>query len=73
MKDDKSLLPEVSEVFNLVGTPVGKFHFNGFGVFDLSTLTLKQAEQLEKRDFPHLVRKEVKAKKTTVVLPADNQ
>ena len=69
---EKSLKPEVAEVFELVKVTPGKHHFNGFGIIDLTEIDLAHAEVLYRRNFPHLVRK-VKAEsaRPRALPPAD--
>jgi hypothetical protein len=67
-KEEKKLQPEVADKYNLVGTKVGKFHFNdGFGVIDLEKLSVEKADVLVARGFTHL---QLKASKKAAA--ADN-
>jgi len=53
----KKLSAEVAEGYNLVGVEPGKHYFNGFGLYDLTTMTLAEADELAKNGFTWLVAK----------------
>jgi hypothetical protein len=64
----KTLSPEVAEKFNLVGVAPGTHDFNGYGRFDLCSMTLSEAEALIEKGFTWLVPK----KKNTPAPPTTN-
>lgn len=50
----KTLNPEVAAKYVVVAIRPGKYNFKGFGEIDLCALTVSRADELVKRNFPHL-------------------
>jgi hypothetical protein len=71
--DQRALQPEVAEKYDVQKVAIGRHHFNGFGVIDLTTLTLAQADDLAARGFYWLKVKDTAApangNKNKVVIP----
>lgn len=59
----KKLSPEVAAKYTLQGVEPGRHHFNGFGVYDMCTLSLAEAEELVKQGFKWLQLKKNKPPK----------
>lgn len=67
--EEKSLQPDVAAKYDVDKVSIGKHHFKGFGVIDLSTLTLAQADSLTANGFYWLKLKTTAAPKLDVKIP----